>query len=135
LTKQIEQSESELRQLPDKIAVKHLLAENEIIQLETERKILTDSIKMICYRAETCLMNLIAPFLARNNDEGSDFVKSVFQQPADIIPDEREQRLTVRFHTMSTARENRALKKLCEIMNEESYVYPGTQMILVFMTQ
>ena len=124
-----------MRQLPDKIAVKHLLAEHEIVRLETERKMLTDGIKMICYRTETCLMNLTAPFFARNNDEGRAFLKSVFQQPADIIPDEEEQKLTVRFHTMSTPRENRALKRLCEVMNEESYVYPGTSMTLVFMTQ
>ena len=135
LDKQIEQSEIELRQLPDKIAVKHLLAEHEIVRLETERKMLTDGIKMICYRTETCLMNLVAPFFARNNDEGRAFLKSVFQQPADIIPDEEGQKLTVRFHTMPTPRENRALKKLCEVMNEESYVYPGASMTLVFMTQ
>jgi hypothetical protein len=96
---------------------------------------LTDGIKMICYRAETFLINLIAPFFARNNDEGRAFMKSVFQQPADIIPDKGQKKLTIRFHTMSTPRENRALKKLCEVMNEESYVYPGTQMVLVFMTQ
>lgn len=135
LDKRIEQSEIELRQLPDKIAVKHLLAEHEIVRLETERKMLTDGIKMICYRVETCLMNLIASFFARNNDEGRTFLKSVFQQPADVIPDEDEKKLTVRFHTMSTPRENRALKQLCKIMNQESYVYPGTRMTLVFMTE
>ena len=59
LDKQIEQSEIELRQLPNKIAVKHLLAEHEIVRLETERKMLTDGIEVICYRAETCLMNLV----------------------------------------------------------------------------
>jgi hypothetical protein len=135
LENQIEQSERELHQLPDKIAVKHLLAEHEIVRLETERKMLTDAIKMICYRAETFLMNHIAPFFARNNDEGRAFMKSVFQQPADIIPDEGQEKLTIRFHTMSTPRENRALKKLCEVMSEESYVCPGTQMALLFMTQ
>jgi hypothetical protein len=135
LDKQIEQSEIELRQLPDKIAVKHLLAEHEIVRLETERKMLTDGIKMICYRAETCLMNLIASFFARNNDEGRTFLKSVFQQSADVIPDELEKKLTVRFHTMSTPRENRALKQLCNIVNKESYAYPGTRMTLIFTTE
>jgi transposase len=135
LDKQIEQSEIELRQLPNKIAVKHLLAEHEIVRLETERKMLTDGIKMICYRTETCLMNLVASFFARNNDEGRTFLKSVFQQPADVIPDEEEKKLIVRFHTMSTPRENRALKQLCNIMNQESYVYPGTRMTLVFMAE
>jgi hypothetical protein len=135
LEKQIEQSEADLKQIPDRIAVKHLLAEHEIVRLETERKMFTDGIKMICYRAETCLMNLIAPFFARNNDEGRAFLKSVFQQPADIIPDKDRRVMNVKFHTMSTPRANRALKQLCDVMNHESYVYPGTRMRLVFMAE
>jgi hypothetical protein len=135
LQKEIKQSEAELKQIPDRIAVKHLLAEHEIVRLETERKMFTDGIKMVCYRAETCLMNLIAPFFARNIDEGRAFLKSVFQQPADIIPDEERRIMNVKFHTMSTPRANRALKQLCDVMNQESYVYPGTRMKLVFMAE
>jgi len=135
LEKEIEQSKIELQQIPDRIAVKHLLAEHEIVRLETERKMFTDAIKMICYRAETCLFNLIAPFFPRNGDEGRAFLKSVFQQPADIIPDKERKIMNVKFHTMSTPRANRALKQLCNVMNQDSYVYPGTGMTLVFTTE
>jgi hypothetical protein len=133
--KEIEQSESELKQLPDRIAIKQLLAKHEIIRLETERKMLADGIKMICYRAETCLFNLIAPFFARNNDEGRAFLKGVFQQAADIIPDKERSIMNVKFHTMSTPRANRALRQLCDVMNQESYVYPGTDITLVFTAE
>ncbi len=135
LEKEIEKSEIELKQIPGKVPVKQLLAEHEIVRLETERKMFTDGIKMICYRAETCLYNLIAPFFARNNDEGRAFLKSVFQQPADIIPDKAQRIINVNFHTMSTPRANRALNQLCDVMNQESYVYPGTRMTLVFTAQ
>jgi len=135
LEKEIEKSEIDLKQIPGKVPVKQLLAEHEIVRLETERKMFTDGIKMICYRAETCLYNLIAPFFARNNDEGRAFLKSVFQQPADIIPDKEGRVMNVKFHTMSTPRANRALKQLCDVMNQESYVYPGTRMKLVFAAQ
>jgi transposase len=57
LEKEIEKSQIELKQMPAKVAVKQLLAEHEIVRLETERKMFTDGIKMICYRAETCLYN------------------------------------------------------------------------------
>ena len=103
--------------MPDKIAVKYVLAQHEIVRLETERKMFTDGIKMICYRAETYLLNLIAPFFARTNDEGRTFLKSVFQHPADIVPDKERSIMSVKFHTMSTPRANRALKQLCEVMN------------------
>ena len=132
LEKQIEKSQSELKQIPDKIAVKQLLAEHEIVRLETERKMLTDAIKMSCYRAETSLLNLLGPHFARNKDEGRAFLKSVFQQPADIIPNQDKGIMSVKFHTMSNPRSNHALKELCEIVNEQSYIYPGTRMKLVF---
>ncbi len=135
LEKEIGQSETDLKQIPDRIAIKQLLAEHEIVRLETERKMFTDGIKMICYRAETCLLNLIGPFFSRNNDEGRAFLKSVFQQPADIIPSEKQRIMTVKFHTMSTPRANHVLKQLCEVMNEECYVYPGTRMTLVFKAE
>ena len=93
---------------------------------------LTDGIKMICYRTETIMLNLVAPFFPRSTEEGRAFLKSVFQQPADIIPDMEEKKLLVRFHTMPTPRENRALLQLCEIITEESYVYPGTDLKMVF---
>jgi len=135
LEEQIEQSKIDLKQIPDRIAIKQLLAEHEIVRLETERKMFTDGIKMICYRAETCLLNLIGPFFSRNNDEGRAFLKNVFQQPADIIPSEEQGIMAVKFHTMSTPRANHVLKQLCEIMNEECYVYPGTRMTLVFKAE
>ena len=135
LEKEIEKSEIDVKQIPDKVPVKQILAEHEIVRLETERKMFTDGIKMICYRAETCLNNLIAPFFARNNDEGRALLKSVFQQSADIIPDKEQKIINVKFHTMSTPRANRALKQLCDVMNQKSYVYPGTRMTLVFSAQ
>ena len=132
LEKEIETSQSQLKQMPDKIAVKHLLAEHEIVRLETDRKMLTDAIKMSCYRAETALLNLMGPHFARNKDEGRAFLKSVFQQPADIIPDEDHGVISVNFHTMSNPRSNLALKKLCTIINQQAYIYPGTRLKLVF---
>ena len=135
LEKEIEQSKRDLKQIPDQVAIKQLLAKHEIVRLETERNMFTDGIKMICYRAETCLFNLIAPFFTRHTNEGRAFLKSIFQQPADITPDEERCIMTVKFHTMSTPRANRALKQLCEVMNQESYVYPGTRMTMAFTSE
>ena len=132
LEQQIEKAQKDLKPIPDKIPVKQLLAEHEIFRLETERKMLTDAVKMACYRAETSLLNLLGPHFARKKDEGRAFLKNVFQQPADIIPDDDQGILNVEFHTMSNPRSNRALKELCETMNEQSYIYPGTKMKLLF---
>lgn len=56
----------------------------------------------------------------------------MFQQPADIIPNYDEIRLEVRFHTMPTQLENSALKKFCDVVNEENLSYSGANLKLVF---
>lgn len=132
LEKEIQKLEKDLKAIPSKITIKDLMAKHEIVRLELERKMITDAIKMICYRAETSLFNLIAPFFNRNNHEGRCFMKTVFQQPADIITDQEQGTLNINFHTMSTPRANQSLKQLCDVMNEESYVYPGTNLTMVF---
>ena len=89
---------------------------------------------MTCYRAETELIKTIeqTQCFSRTMDEGRAFIKKVFQQPADIIPHHDDERMEVRFHTMSTMRENKALKELCGIVNKENFSYPGTKLKLVF---
>ncbi len=89
---------------------------------------------MACYRAETQLYEAVGHHtaFARNPDEGRAFLQRMFQQPADIIPNHDENQLEVRFHTMSTQRENSALKKICEVVNEKKMSYPGTNLKLVF---
>ncbi len=119
--------------MPEKVAIKEIMDEDKIVKLETGRKIFTDLIKMIAYRSETSLFNLLVPpVLARNEEEGRSFLKAVFQTPTDIIPDEENKRLIVQFHTMANRRSNNALKALCEIVNQEECVYPGTDLRLVF---
>ena len=51
------------------------------------------------------------------------------------MPDEENNLLTVKFHSMANQRSNRALKELCDMMNEEALAYPGTSMKLNFQCQ
>jgi len=131
---QINALEAEIKELPDKVRIKEVLDKDKIIRLETEKKRLTDAIKMTCYRAETQLYEAVGQHaaFARNLDEGRAFLQRVFQQPADIIPNHDDHQLEVRFHTMSTQRENSALEKICEVVNEGKLSYPGTDLKLVF---
>ncbi len=135
MEEEIETLKAQIKQLPDKVKINETLEEDEIVRFETEKKRLTDTIKMTCYRAETELLKIIEQnhCFARTMDEGRTFIKKVFQQPADMIPnDNNEGRLEIRFHTMSTRRENKSLKELCDIVNKENFLYPGTKLKLVF---
>jgi len=134
MEEEIETLMAQIKQLPDKVKINQILNEDEIVRLETEKKRLTDTIKMTCYRAETELIKTIeqTQCFSKTMDEGRVFIKKVFQQPADIIPHHDDGRMEVRFHTMSTMRENKALKELCSIVNKENFSYPGTKLKLVF---
>ena len=134
MEEEIESLQAQIKQLPDKIKINEMLEEDEIIRLEIEKKRLTDTIKMTCYRAETELIKIIEQnhCFARTMDEGRAFIKNVFQQPADMIPNYNEGRLDIHFHTMSTRRENKSLEELCDIVNKEKFLYPGTKLKLVF---
>jgi hypothetical protein len=132
LKQQIEKAQIELKQMSQKVPLKSIAAHHEIVRLEKERKCLSDIVKMICYRSETSLLNLLSPHFARAREEGRAFLKRLFQLPADILPDEQAKTLTIKFHTLANPRSNKALKDLCEIMNAEAFCFPQTSLKMVF---
>ena len=67
-------------------------------------------IKMIAYRAETAVANLLATFLntAKTDNEKRMLVKQIIQCHADIEPDLINQTLIITLHTLSATRFNEA---------------------------
>lgn len=132
LEEEIIELDKVFKAMPKKMKLKEIMDKEEIVMLERERKRLTDTIKMTCYRAETELLNLIGEHFKRSREEGRTFLKNVFQQAADIVPDYEEKTLYIKFYSMSSNRENQALSGLCELMSAEEYCYPGTELRMVF---
>ncbi len=132
LEQKIEIARAELKQMPKRVPLKALGGQKDPVRLEKERKYLADAIKMVCYRAESSLLNLLYAHFARARDEGRAFLKSLFELPADIMADEAAGILSVNFHPMANPRFNRALNDLCEIMNQEEFVFPQTCLKIVF---
>jgi len=118
--------------LPKKVALDTVLKPDAIIQLERERKILVDAIKLTAYRAESALARLVEPFFNRHEEEARKLLKTIFNATADIIPAHRAGQLRVRFHGLANPRSTRALGDLCEIVNQSATVYPDTDLRLVF---
>lgn len=112
--------------LPERIAAAD--AEGPpIVKLDPETKHLTDTIKMLAYRAETALVGLLNDKVyARTEEEGRALVREILRTPADVLPDERERVLRVRLHGLANPRSNAALRHLCEALNEAEITYPGT---------
>jgi len=139
LARKIQSQEARLERLEDHyqglashVPVGQVQDPGTVVRLEQERKRLTDQVKMVAYRAETELANLVGPLLGRyHDDEARSFLRQVFQLPADLLPDHKAGTLRIRLHGMANARSNRALAGLCEILNGYETRYPGTQLRLV----
>ena len=122
--------ETRLRALPARVPLKTVLDEAEIVTLAPEAKHLTDTIKMVAYRAETALVQCLAPHYARSEDEGRALVREMLSSVADIVPEAA--RLRVRLHSLANPRSNQALAHLCATLNALAVPYPRTTLTLVF---
>ena len=118
--------------LPKEVPLDEVLDPEHVVQLERERKLLTDAFKMIAYRAESQLARWVEPFFKRHEEEARKFLQSVFQATADLIPDPQRGTLTVHFHGLANPRATRALAGLCEVVNATTSCYPGTDLRLHF---
>ncbi|HVB48343.1 MAG TPA: hypothetical protein VNF69_08130 [Burkholderiales bacterium] len=116
--------------LPERITAAH--AEGPpIVKLDPETKHLTDTIKMLAYRAETALVGLLSDKVyARSEEEGRALVREILRAPADVLPDASAGVLRVRLHGLANPRSNAAVKHLCEALNEAEISYPGTRLRL-----
>ena len=131
LEARIEQRQTHLKSLPSKVPVGEGQDPAQIVRLAPERKLLTDLVKMVAYRAESAMLPGVG-LLKREAEEGRVFLKTLFQTPADLIPLEEEKQLLVRYHSMAQRRFNTALRTLCDAATLGSHRYPGTDLRLVF---
>jgi hypothetical protein len=126
------QLKARIAALPDRVPVKAIVEEGEIVRLAPDAKHLTDTIKMVAYRAETALVRSLAPHYAKSEDEGRALIREMLASSADIVPDPDTKRLRVRVHALANPRSNEALAKLCETLNALELPYPGSDLTLAY---
>ena len=137
LKEEIEQMQSGVNELKairkateHHITVAELPEDQKFEQLRTHGKQLIDTIKMIAYRAETAMANILRPVIKRP-DEARALLVALFSTEADIIPNLEEQTLTVRLHHMANKISDSAIQKLCDELNATETVFPRTSLRLV----
>jgi len=118
LLEQIERREQQIEQLKAerKAAKKHvplsdLPEDQRFSQLRTAKKHFVDTIKLIAYRAETALVQVVREKLARTDDARA-LVRQVFGSAVDLEPDLDQKRLTVRLHRLSSAAHDQVLARI-----------------------
>lgn len=141
LQEMIMDGEAEIRRMceertktPSHIQVKNMPQTYRYNKLKTESKLFMNTIRMIAYRAETAMTNLLTPHYAKAAEEIRMLVKEIIKSDADMIPDYEAKTLSIRLHSLSTPRANLAAKELCTILNDTRTIYPATELRLIYET-
>ena len=102
-------------------------------QLSSGSKDLVDTIKLIAYRAETAMAQLVRQALPKGRQgEERRLLQSLYASEADLIPDQRAGTLTVRVHHPANAMLAQAAAKLCEELTATETVFPTTKLRLIY---
>src|SRR6266513_1835278 len=111
--------------LPRRVPVAQTQKE-EVVKLSTERKHLTDVLKMVAYHLESDLLELIRPHSQRVEDEGRTLIQAALQDAADLEPTKEQLRITLA--PLSSPHRSRVLETLCADLNGTHTKFPGTEL-------
>jgi len=105
--------------------------EDKFERLAPSRKRLLDTVKMVAYRCETAMVNVVREVLARA-DDARPLIRELLCSSADLKPNVDAGTLIVRIHPMSTPRWNQAIGQLLQELTATETHYPGTTLRLIF---
>lgn len=131
MSDEIDSIKKQKKETPKHITVAELPKEQTIQRLVTSRKRLFDTVKMIVYRAETAMANLMIT-LGMACAEARAILRELFLNEADILLGDDGKTLRVIIHGMANPATNRAVFHLLEILNKTETEYPGTNLRMVF---
>jgi transposase len=115
--------------VPKRIEVRDI-NERAVVKLATERKHLTDIIKMVAYQVESDLLALLRPHYARVDQEGRTLLHELFAAAGDIRVTDRE--LLITLAPLSSPHRTRAAQALCEMLDQTATVFPGSRLRMRF---
>jgi len=113
------------RQVLKRVEVRDL-SERAVVKLATERKHLTDIIKMIAYQAESDLLALLRRHYARADQERRTLLHELFATAGDIRVSDSE--LQVTLAPLSSPHRTHAAQALCEKLDQTAPTFPGSRL-------
>lgn len=117
------------RDAPKRVEVREV-NDRALVKLATERKHLTDIIKMVAYQAESDLVALLRPHYARVDQEGRTLLHELFATAGDIHVSDSE--LTITLAPLSSPHRTHAAQALCEVLNKAATTFPGSRLRMRF---
>jgi len=125
----VAQLSGQRQNLPKRVEVRDL-SEPAMVKLATERKHLTDIIKMVAYQAESDLLALLRPHYARAEQEGRTLLHELIAAAGDIRVGDGEMHITLA--PLSSPHRTHAAQALCETLDQTATIFPGSRLRMRF---
>jgi transposase-like protein len=116
---------------PRKVTIDSLPRDQRPTQLPPLNKMLSDTVKMIAYRAETALVALLKPHLNKE-EEARALVRELFVTAADIEPNNAANTLTIRIHRMAAPVHDKAITALLQDLTNLGFHHPETGAKIIY---
>jgi hypothetical protein len=127
---QVKRLRARQKTTPVRVPLVQAQPDEPIVKLSTERKHLTNVLKMSAFQIESDLVNLIRPHYVRADDEGRTLIQTALQSPATLGPNDTE--LCVTLAPLSSPHRSKAVAALCETLNAAKTRFPGTRLLMKF---
>jgi hypothetical protein len=128
---ELEEIKQQKKQIPRKITYKELPQNEMFDNVINQRKHFLDIVKLISYRAETSLANIIRKNMG-HADEARILLKQIYKTDADLIVDNQNQRLIVQIHKLAHRKDDVVLQELCDILNSSQTLFPDSNLTLFY---
>ncbi|MCD6485751.1 MAG: hypothetical protein J7K35_00260 [Syntrophobacterales bacterium] len=119
------------RDTPQHVMLSDLPPEDQFRKLGMKSKYFIDTIKLIAYRAETAMVNIVRQTMS-HLDEARSLLRSLYATEADILPDYEKKKLIVRLHQPANRCSAITIKNLCLELNATRTQFPGTDLRLIY---
>ena len=119
------------KEVPRKIKFSELPENEKFDNAINKQKMFLDIIKMIGYRSETAMSNLIKPHMS-HPDESRKLLQQVYKSDANIVVNHKEKKLCIELHRMSYWKDDKIIEKLCNEINQTETKFPGTNLTLFY---
>jgi len=106
------------------------VTEGEVVKLATERKHLTNLLKMVAYQAESDLLALLGPHYGRIEPEGRTLLHELFRAAADLHVTHTEIQVTL--CPLSSPHRTLAIEAICAALTESATQFPGSRLTMRF---
>lgn len=113
------------------IKIQDLPEADRFRKLATASKHFIDTIKIVAYRAECAMTNIVREWMPKP-DQARALIATLHTTEADLLPDYVNKTLTVRLHRSARAHTDAVIAKLCDELSATETVFPRTELRMIF---